>query len=83
MGTQARVTLRVTNNLDTARTVVLEPWAGEYTLRPGGAFDVVAEGDINHPLQIELIEDRVIVYCFDSEGAEMSVFENGVELRAS
>jgi len=78
-----KVTLRLTNSLDVARTVVLEPWTGEYTLRPGETFDIIAQGDVALPLQVELTEDRVIVYCFDSAGAEMSIFRDGVEIRVS
>jgi hypothetical protein len=83
MGKNGRVTLRLTNSLAGPRTIVLEPWTGEYTLQPGKSFDIIAEGDLAYPLQVELSEDRVIVYCFDSAGAEMSIFENGKELRSS
>ena len=47
-----RVKLRVTNHLDVTRTVVLEPWTGEYTLLPGKSFDIIAEGDLNLPLEV-------------------------------
>lgn len=83
MSRNTRVTLRLTNSLEIARTVVLEPWTGEYTLRPGKAFDIVAEGDVAFPLQVELSDDRVIVHCFDSAGAEMSIFQDGQELTTS
>ena len=83
MEKNAKVTLRLTNSLDTARIVVLEPWAGEYTLQPGRCFDIVAEGNISYPLQVELSDDRVIVYCFDSAGAQMSIFQDGAELTTS
>ncbi|CAN5821445.1 hypothetical protein BH11GEM2_BH11GEM2_05730 [soil metagenome] len=83
MEKNGKVTLRLSNNLDVARTVVIEPWTGEYTLRPGKAFDIVAEGDLGYPLQLELSEDRIIVYCFDSEGAQMSIFQDGSEIKSS
>lgn len=83
MNRNCRVTLHLTNSLDTPRTVVLEPWTGEYTLRPDRSFDIVAEGNSEHPLQIELSDDRVIVSCFDSAGAQMSIFQDGVELKRS
>jgi hypothetical protein len=83
MNENAKVKLRLTNSLDAARTVVLEPWTGEYTLRPGSSFDIVAEGDLAYPLQVELSLDRVIVYCFDSAGAQMSIFEDGKERTVS
>jgi len=83
MEKNAKVTLQLTNNLGTARTVVLEPWTGQYTLQTGETFDIVAEGDLAYPLKVELIEDRVIVYCFDSEGAQMTIFNDGKELKTS
>lgn len=83
MEKNAKVTLRLTNSLDAARTVVLEPWTGEYTLQPGRSFDIVAEGNIDYPLNVELSDDRVIVYCFDSAGAQMSIFQDGTELTTS
>ena len=83
MEKNAKVTLQLTNNLGVARTVVLEPWTGEYTLRPGETFDIVAEGDLAYPLQVELSEDRVVVYCFDSAGAQMAIFSDGKELKIS
>jgi len=83
MSDQGRVTLRLTNQLSDWRTVVLEPWTGEYKLRSGETLDVVANGNRDLPLQIELSEDRIIVYCFDSAGAQMSIFRNGKEVRAS
>jgi hypothetical protein len=83
MEKNAKVTLRLTNSLQAARTVVLEPWTGEYKLRPGGTFDIVAEGNLEYPLQVELSEDRIIVYSFDSAGAQMSIFEDGNELKSS
>jgi hypothetical protein len=73
----------LTNSLGVARTVVLEPWTGEYTLLPGKAFDIIAEGDVALPLQVELSDERVIVYCFDSAGAQMSIFQDGQELKTS
>lgn len=83
MGRNAKVTLRLTNNLEAARIVVLEPWTGEYALQAGKTFDIVAEGDLDYPLHVELNDDRIVVYCFDSAGAQMSVFQEGKELRTS
>ena len=79
----SKVTLRITNRLDTSRIVVLEPWAGEYTLAPGKSFDVVAEGDLEYPLELEILGDRVIVYSFDSAGALLSIFQDGKEILRS
>ena len=78
-----RVKLRVTNHLDVTRTVVLEPWTGEYTLLPGKSFDIIAEGDLNLPLEVEVVEDRIVVYALDSEGALLRIFFEGVEILRS
>jgi hypothetical protein len=77
---QRRMTLRLTNRLRVARVVVLEPWTGEYTLQPGTSFDIVAEGDMSYPLEVEVADDRIVVYCFDSEGASLTIFQDGQEL---
>jgi hypothetical protein len=78
-----RVTLRLTNRLSAPRTVVLEPWTGEYTLEPGKTFEIVAEGDITYPLEVEVSDDRFVVYAFDSAGAMLTVFADGKELTTS
>ncbi|MCP3098372.1 hypothetical protein LZ198_05695 [Myxococcus sp. K15C18031901] len=72
-----KVTLKLRNTTADALEVVLEPWTGQYRLPPGVAFDVVAEGDISLPLEVEIFEGRIIVYSFDSEGADMDIFHNG------
>lgn len=78
-----RMTLRLRNQLQLPRVVVLEPWTGEYTLHPGKTFDIIAEGDLAYPLEVELVEDRVIVHCFDSAGASMAIYQDGKELVTS
>ena len=62
---------------------MLEPWTGEYTLRPGTSFEIVAEGNLEYPLEVEIVEDRILVYSFDSEGAMLTIFQNGKELLRS
>jgi len=63
--------------------VVLEPRTGEYTLRHGKSFEVIAEGDLLLPLEVELIDDRLVVYAFDSAGALLRIFQDGTELLTS
>ncbi len=79
----SKVTLKLTNSLDRPRTVVLEPWTGEYTLRPGTCVEIVAEGSLDYPLEVELVDDRVVIYAFDSEGAMLTIFQDGKELLRS
>lgn len=78
-----RIKLKLKNSLATPRTVVLEPWTTEYVLAPGRTFEIVAEGDLSYPVEIELFEEQVIVYSLDSEGAMLRVFENGKALEPS
>ena len=77
-----RFTLRLTNHLESPRTVILEPWAGEYHLRPGVPLDIVVEGEPSTPLEIELDGDRLIVTAFDSAGALLTAYRDGNELRS-
>ena len=78
-----KVTLRITNRLNAPRLVVLEPWTGQYTLEPGKSFDIVAEGDLEYPLELEINDESVVVYSFDSAGALLSIFQNGKEIQRS
>lgn len=80
---QGRVTLVLRNSLATSRIVVLEPWSGQYTLNPEETLQIVAAGDVRLPLEVELFESQIIVHSFDSEGATMRIFSNGVEIERS
>jgi hypothetical protein len=77
-----RFTLRLTNRLDVARTVVLEPWTGEYRLPAGGRLDLVVEGTPRTPLELELDGDRIIVTAFDTSDAMLTAWRDGRELRS-
>jgi hypothetical protein len=77
-----RFTLRLTSRLDAPRTVVLEPWTGEYRLPPGAQLDVVVEGTPGTPLEVELDGDRVVVYAFDGRDAMLTAYRDGKELRS-
>jgi hypothetical protein len=77
-----RFTLRVTNRLEGVRTVVLEPWTGEYRVRPGEQLDIVVEGTPVTPLEIELNGDRLVLATFDSADAMLTAYRDGRELRS-
>jgi hypothetical protein len=83
MSDEGRVVVRLTNSLPESRTVVLEPWTGEYKLPSGETLELVAQGNRDKPLEVELVDGRIIVYCFGSEGAQMWIFRDGKELTAS
>jgi hypothetical protein len=80
--TPIRFTLRITNRLATARTVVLEPWTGEYRLPPGVPLDIVVEGRPSTPLEVEVEGDRIVIYSFDTAGALLTAYRDGRELRS-
>lgn len=75
-----KVTLKLTNILAQPRTVVPEPWTGEYTLRSGKSFDVIAEGDLTLPLEVEIKDERIVIYALDSKGALLRIFQDGTEI---
>jgi len=58
-------TVRLVNKLPMARTVILEPWTGEYDLAPASILEIVVEGTPRTPLEVELEGDRIIINAFD------------------
>ena len=75
-------TVRLTNSTPRPRTVLLEPWTGEYHLPPGVPLDLVVEGTPSTPLEIEVEEDRIVVTSFDTTDAMLTAFRGGRELRS-
>jgi len=75
-------TLRLTNHLDAPRTVILEPWTGEYRLPAGGRLEIGVEGTPRTPLEVELVEDRVVVYAFDTTDAMLTAHRDGRPLES-
>jgi hypothetical protein len=71
------ISIKLTNRLSTLYKIMLEPWTGVYTLESGKSFDIVAEGDITLPLEVEVCDDRLILTAFDSAGALLTVFQDG------
>jgi hypothetical protein len=74
--------LRLVNRLDHSRTVVLEPWTGEYRLGAGEQLDIAVIGTPATPLEIELANDRIVVTAFDTDDALLTAYRDGVELRS-
>jgi len=67
------VTLRLTNHLSHPRTLILEPWTTEYTLQAGDSIEILAEGDVSLPLEVEVANNSWTLHCFDSQGALLTV----------
>jgi hypothetical protein len=68
------IKIRIQNSQARSRVLVLEPWADEIELPAGETFTLVSEGDPAFPMEFELLEDRVVIYAFDSAGATMSLY---------
>lgn len=77
------IRLKLTNSLPVARQVILEPWTGRCPLEPGQSFVIVAEGDMTEELEIELFDETVTVYALNSEGAMLTILQDGVEIPRS
>lgn len=70
---------RIQNTRETAITVVLEPWANEYYLAPGAAFDIVETGgESNDLLELHLENGHLVLHA--RTGTTLAVTQNGVEL---
>jgi hypothetical protein len=72
------VTIKVTNRLRESRALVIEPWLNEFLLAPGKSLDVMVTGDPNWPLEVEIEDDRFVVYGFGSAHSTVSVLDQGV-----
>lgn len=79
-GSRGTIRIIVRNSLSEARTVVLEPWSGQYTLPANHAYEIVAYGDLSLPIELELFDDQLIVHSLDSAGAMLRIFANGIEI---
>jgi hypothetical protein len=75
-----RFNLRLTNRLTAPRTVVLEPWTGEYRLGAGESLDIVVEGSPKTPIEIELDDERVVVHAFDTVDSMLTACRDGKEV---
>ena len=82
-GRKGTMVLKFTNSLTQARTLILEPWTGEYSIAPGNSVELVAEGPPPQNFEIELLEDTVVVYALGGEGTDVRVFRDGEEVAKS
>ena len=73
-------TVRIRNQHAVDVPFYLEPWGEEFTLSPSAAIDVVVEGPTEGSLEVELAEDRIVVYAWP--GSTVSLFQEGQELGA-
>ena len=85
MSTQATgsARLRISTRSGAPQTLILEPWANEYPLAAGKAYEVLVEGDLREATEIEVRDDgaeRVIVIYAPGAGSMLRIFEDGREL---
>lgn len=73
-------TIKLSNHLPAPRMIVLEPWGGEYPLLAGESVDLRVEGGDNHPLAIELFEDRVVISSLDTGHRKLTLTREGRQL---
>ncbi len=72
--------LRVRNGTDTPLTVVVEPWATEHILEPGGECEVVATHLDRFPtLGVEPIGGRVIIWLNEG-GSLYEIWQGGSQV---
>jgi hypothetical protein len=77
---QGSCRFRIVNRRDATFVLVIEPWANEYPFPPGKTYELVVEGDVKKPFEVEWYEDRVVVYSIDTKGAMVRIFEDGREI---
>ena len=64
--------IEVTNTSGRPLTFVLEPWANEYPIGPGGTFIVEGEGPGDYAyLEYEQKDDLLIAYAWDGSDARI------------
>src|SRR5688572_18558520 len=77
--TPTRRSFAVHNRRDVEFTVVLEPWANEYPVRPGGTLEIVEEdGEPGAILEIGIESTFVVFYA--RQGSILRAYDGGEEL---
>lgn len=70
---------RVRNQSGRSLSLVLEPWATEYVLIPGGDIEVVEEGgETGQSLEIQIEPEHVIFFA--RPGSVLRAYQGGIEL---
>ena len=75
------VRLQLVNERLSEQTLMIEPWTTEYSLVPNHVYDIIAEGDTSLPVRVELTQEGITVCSLDSEGATVTVLEDGKQAR--
>src|SRR5262245_41109752 len=71
---QGRAVHKLTNLGTRPLVVVLEPWGGEYDMKPSEALDLVIDGNLDARLEIEIQEDRLTII---SDGPDLTIARDG------
>ena len=60
--------IKIQNRHTVRVTVIVEPWAHEYYVKPGAVLEVFAIGEqYGHPLEINYYSETIVVYAWSSE----------------
>lgn len=76
---QGKAVHKISNRGHRALVVVLEPWGGEYDIEPDQALELVVEGNLGAPLEIEVDEKRLTI---TSDGPDLKMTRDGKQVVA-
>ena len=63
-----REQIKIHNRHTERVTVIVEPWAHEYYVKPGAVLEVFAIGQQDgHPLEIDYYSETIVVHAWSSE----------------
>lgn len=66
--------LKFKNSFSKDLKVILEPWAEEYSIRPGSVLEIVPNSESNQEIEIEYDGEDIIIYGWSDN---MSVMCDG------
>jgi hypothetical protein len=71
----------VRNARSTQMKLVREPYGDDFSISPGAAFEIRAEGPEGDPLEIDVEADSIVVWGWS--GSVLNVYHDGVALSGS
>lgn len=63
--------VQITNSSEDSKLLILEPWAEEFELPSGKTFEFVGEGEKKGKFEVELSENAIIVFGWESSTVEI------------
>jgi len=75
-------TISYQNTSDCRTLLIVEPWAEQYLIEPGGKVDIIGEGgEPSSGFEIKHTNDELIIFGWT--GSVVRVWRNGVEVAPS